>query len=227
MSVLAELSAQLQRGRAQEVVASVQRALDEGATPREVLEGGLMHGMAIVGERFKHNQVFVPEVLIAARAMNAGIAVLRPHLVESGVRARGTVVLGTVQGDLHDIGKNLVKMMMEGKGLEVIDLGVDVPAQRFIDAAIEHGADIVACSALLTTTMPRMRGVVEAAVAQGVRERFAVMVGGAPITDGFRAAIGADLYAPDAASAADAAIDHCLARAGGARPLGADHDAER
>jgi corrinoid protein of di/trimethylamine methyltransferase len=216
MEVLHELSEQLQRGRAKEVAALVQQALDAGAAPRRVLEDGLMHGIGVVGEKFKHNLVFVPEVLIAARAMNAGIAVLKPYLVDDGVRARGTVVLGTVKGDLHDIGKNLVRTMMEGKGLEVVDLGVDVPAERFVREAIDRDADIVACSALLTTTMPEMRTVAAALVAQGVRERFHLMVGGAPVTDAYRAAIGADAYAPDATSAAEAAVAHCLAKAGAA-----------
>ncbi len=214
MDVLQEVSTQLQRGRAKEVVALVEGALAAGLSARRVLEEGLMPGMGVVGERFKRNEVFVPEVLIAARAMNAGIAVLKPHLVEDGVRARGTVVLGTVKGDLHDIGKNLVRTMMEGKGLEVVDLGVDVGAERFVREAVERKADIVACSALLTTTMPEMRAVVERLEAEGVRDRFHLMIGGAPVTDAFRAAIGADGYAPDAASAADAAVAHCRAKAG-------------
>ncbi len=214
MDLLHELSMQLQRGRAKEVAALVQQALDAGEAPRRVLEDGLMQGMEVVGEKFRSNEVFVPEVLIAARAMNAGIEVLKPHLVDGGVEAKGTVVLGTVRGDLHDIGKNLVRMMMQGKGLEVVDLGVDVPAERFVQEAIERDADIIACSTLLTTTMPEMRAVVETAVAQGVRERFGIMVGGAPVTEAFRASIEADLYAPDATSAADAAVAHCRARAG-------------
>ncbi len=213
MSVLRELSERLQRGQAKEVEALVQQALDEGETPQRILEDGLMQGMGVIGERFKANEVFVPEVLIAARAMHAGIAVLEPHLVSAGVKARGKVVLGTVKGDLHDIGKNLVRMMMEAKGLAVIDLGVDVSAERFVRAATEHDADIVACSALLTTTMTEMRHVVEAAQAQGLRGRVCIMVGGAPVTDAFREAIGADLYAPDASSAADAALAHCAGRA--------------
>lgn len=214
MSVLSELSEQLQRGKANEVKELVQKALDEGLEPRAILEEGLMDGMGIIGEKFKNNQVYVPEVLIAARAMNAGIVVLKPHLVTSGVKARGTVVLGTVKGDLHDIGKNLVKMMMEGKGLEVIDIGVDIPAEKFISTAIEKNADIIACSALLTTTMTEMRNIVDKMVEDGVRDRFRIMVGGAPVTESFCKTVGADLYAPDASSAADAALEYCLSKTG-------------
>ena len=213
MSLLSELSENLQRGKANEVKELVQKALDEGLEPRAVLEEGLMDGMGIIGEKFKNNQCYVPEVLIAARAMNAGITVLKPHLVTAGVKAQGTVVLGTVKGDLHDIGKNLVRMMMEGKGLEVIDIGVDVPAEKFVSAAMEHNADIIACSALLTTTMTEMRNIVDKIVEDGVRERFRIMVGGAPVTDSFCKTVGADLYAPDASSAADVAVEYCKSKA--------------
>ncbi len=213
MSLMNDLSEQLQRGKANEVKDLVQKALDQGEEPRTILEEGLMDGMGVIGEQFKNNECYVPEVLIAARAMNAGITVLRPHLVSSGVKAQGTVVLGTVKGDLHDIGKNLVRMMMEGKGLEVIDIGVDVPAEKFISTAVEHNADIIACSALLTTTMTEMKNIVDKIVEDGVRERFKIMIGGAPVTDGFCETIGADLYAPDASSAADVAVQHCQAKA--------------
>jgi methanogenic corrinoid protein MtbC1 len=168
-----------------------------------------MAGMSIIGGKFKRNEVYVPEVLIAARAMNAGLEPLKPHLVSAGVKSKGTVVIGTVKGDLHDIGKNLVRMMMEGKGLAVIDLGVDVSADKFVAAVKEHKADIVCCSALLTTTMTEMKNVVESIKAAGIRDKLTIMVGGAPITDSFCKSIGADLYSPDAASAADAAVSAC------------------
>jgi 5-methyltetrahydrofolate--homocysteine methyltransferase len=147
----------------------------------------------------------VPEVLIAARAMNTGVALLKPLLAEQGVKASGKVVIGTVKGDLHDIGKNVVRTMMEGKGLEVIDLGADVPASRFVEAARQHGADIVALSALLTTTMIEMKTVIEALEAAGLRDKVKVMIGGAPVTEAFRASIGADAYSADGAAASEAA----------------------
>ncbi|MFZ2635953.1 MAG: corrinoid protein [Rectinemataceae bacterium] len=209
MSTLDDISALLQRGRANETKAAVQKAIDEGLGARTILEDGLMAGMNIIGGKFKRNEVYVPEVLIAARAMNAGLEPLKPFLVSAGVKAKGVVVIGTVKGDLHDIGKNLVRMMMEGKGLEVHDLGVDVPSDKFVVAAKEFKANIVCCSALLTTTMNEMKGVVEALRNSGVREKLTVMVGGAPVTDSFCKSIGADIYTPDAASAAEAAVDAC------------------
>jgi corrinoid protein of di/trimethylamine methyltransferase len=209
MSTLEDISALLQKGKANEVKAAVEQAIAEGLTAKSILEDGLMAGMSIIGGKFKRNEVYVPEVLIAARAMNAGLVPLKPLLVSSGVKSKGTVVLGTVKGDLHDIGKNLVRMMMEGKGLLVHDLGVDVSSDKFVAAAKEHNADIVCCSALLTTTMNEMRNVVEALKTAGVRDKVLVMVGGAPVTDTFCKSIGADLYSPDAASASDAAVAAC------------------
>jgi Predicted cobalamin binding protein len=211
MSVLEDISALLQKGKAKDVAAAVQKALDEGISAKSILEDGLMAGMNVIGGKFKRNEVYVPEVLIAARAMNAGLVPLKPHLASSGVKSRGTVVIGTVKGDLHDIGKNLVKMMMEGQGLTVVDLGVDVPAEKFPVAAKEHGANIVACSALLTTTMSEMKTVVEAIKSAGMRDKVTIMIGGAPITESFCKSIGADLYTADAASAADAAVKACAA----------------
>ncbi|MBZ4646442.1 MAG: hypothetical protein PWR27_1936 [Petroclostridium sp.] len=211
MSILNEISQYLQQGRAKNVKELVQKAIDEGIDAKTILEEGLLSGMSIIGEKFKNNEVYVPEVLIAARAMNAGTELLKPLLVSSGVKAVGKVVLGTVKGDLHDIGKNLVRMMMEGKGLEVIDLGIDVPAEKFIAAAKEQGAQIIACSALLTTTMNEMKNVVEAAKEAGIRDSVTIMVGGAPVTDNFCKSIGADIYTPDAASASDAAANVCKA----------------
>lgn len=206
MNILEEISASLQKGKAKEVKELVQQAIEQGLGARAILEDGLLAGMSIIGEKFKRDEVFVPEVLIAARAMNAGTAMLKPHLATAGVGATGKVIIGTVKGDLHDIGKNLVRMMMEGKGLEVIDLGVDVPVERFIEAINEHNPDILALSALLTTTMNQMRVVVDALDTAGLRNKVKVMIGGAPVTDGFRVSIGADAYSADAASASDSAI---------------------
>lgn len=206
---LKALSEFLQKGRAKEVTELVQQALDEGMSAKTILEEGLMDGMNIIGEKFKNNQVFVPEVLIAARAMNMGTTILKPFLADAGVKATGKVVIGTVKGDLHDIGKNLVAMMMEGKGLEVIDLGTDVPAQKYVDTAVEQGADIIACSALLTTTMTQMKEVVATAEKAGVRDKIKIMIGGAPVTQSYCDSIGADYYTADAASAAQTAVKIC------------------
>lgn len=163
--------------------------------------------MNIVGAKFKKNEVFVPEVLIAARAMNAGTAMLKPYLTASGAEPLGKACLGTVKGDLHDIGKNLVRMMLEGKGIEVIDLGVDVPPDQFVQAAIDNDCSIIACSALLTTTMPVMGEVVEQVKSAGIRDKVKIMVGGAPVTDKFAQTIGADAYTADAATAAEKAVE--------------------
>ena len=206
-----DVSLALQAGRAPKVKELVQQAVDEGIPAKDVLEQGLLSGMSVVGEKFKNNEVFVPEVLIAARAMNAGVAILKPYLTEAGVEAKGTAVIGTVKGDLHDIGKNLVKMMLEGRGLNVIDLGVDVEPERFVQAAIDNEADIICCSALLTTTMGEMKHVVEAAAAKGIRDKVKIMIGGAPVTQSFCDSIGADCYTADAASAADEALKFCVA----------------
>ena len=211
MSILSEISSWLQQGRAPKVKACVQQALDEGIPAADILEHGLLDGMGIIGQKFKNNEVFVPEVLIAARAMSKGVEVLRPHLVEDGVEEKGTVVLGTVKGDLHDIGKNLVRIMMEGKGLKVIDLGVDVPVEKFLDAARENDAKIICCSALLTTTMGEMRSVVEAVEASELKGKVSIMIGGAPVTQSFCDQIGASRYTADAATAADVALDLCTA----------------
>ena len=206
-----DISSWLQQGRAPKVKACVQQALDEGIPASEILEQGLLEGMGIIGQKFKNNEVFVPEVLIAARAMSKGVEVLRPHLVEDGVEEKGTVVLGTVKGDLHDIGKNLVRMMMEGKGLKVIDLGVDVPVEKFLDAARENDAKIICCSALLTTTMGEMRSVVEAVEASELKGKISIMVGGAPVTQSYCDQIGASRYTADAATAAEVALELCTA----------------
>ncbi len=209
MSILTDISEALQKGKAKIVKTLVQQAIDEGVSAKEILEEGLLSGMNVIGEKFKNNEVYVPEVLIAARAMNAGTALLKPLLAEAGVATKGKVCIGTVQGDLHDIGKNLVKMMMEGKGLEVIDLGTDVTPEQYVQTAIDQNCDIIACSALLTTTMGVMKDVVETAKAKGIRDKVKIMIGGAPVTDTFCQQIGADCYTPDAASAADAAVEFC------------------
>ncbi len=209
MAILEDICTLLQQGRAPKVKELVGQAIEEGVSPKQILEEGLLSGMSIVGEKFKNNEVFVPEVLIAARAMNAGIEILKPHLVSEGVESKGTAVIGTVKGDLHDIGKNLVKMMLEGKGLEVFDLGVDVDADTFVNAAKEHNAQIICCSALLTTTMGEMKNVVEKVAEAGMQDKVKIMIGGAPITQSYCDSIGADYYTSDAASAADVALEIC------------------
>ncbi len=207
MADLNAISEALQKGKANDVKTMVQAAIDEGVTAREVLQQGMMAGMDVVGRKFKNNEIYVPEVLIAARAMNAGIEILRPLLISEDVKPVGTVVIGTVKGDLHDIGKNLVKMMMEGKGFNVVDLGSDVSADAFVAAAKENNAQIICCSALLTTTMTEMKNVVAAVDTAGMRDKVKIMVGGAPVTTQFCESIGADAYTPDAASAAEKAVE--------------------
>lgn len=213
MSILNEISENLQQGKAKVVKELVQKAIDDGINVKTILEEGLLSGMGIIGAKFKNNEVYVPDVLIAARAMNAGSELLKPLLASSGVKAKGKVVLGTVKGDLHDIGKNLVRMMMEGQGLEVIDLGIDVSVDKFINKLKETDAEIIACSALLTTTMGEMKNVVEALKAAGLRDKVTMMIGGAPVTDQYCKSIGADIYTPDAASAAEEAAKVCLKKA--------------
>lgn len=200
---LNNISESLQRGDAEKVKELVMQALEEKVIPKDILENGLIQGMNIIGVKFKNNEVYVPEVLIAARAMHAGMDVLRPKLVETGVKNIGTIVIGTVKGDLHDIGKNLVKMMLEGAGFEVIDLGVDIPADRFVEAIKEHQPNILGMSALLTTTMVNMAEVIKAIEGAGLRDKVKIMIGGAPITQNYAEQIGADGYSPDAASAVE------------------------
>ncbi len=206
MADLRSIADAVRNGRAKVVKQLVPEALAEGLFATDILNQGLLVGMSEVGELFKKNEVFVPEVLVSARAMKVGTDLLKPHLVAADVQPRGTVVIGTAQGDLHDIGKNLVRMMMEGAGFNVIDLGVDVPADRFVEAAKEHNADIIGISALLTTTMSGMRECVEKVEAAGLRGKVKIMVGGAPVTQAFADEIGADAYTPDAASAAECAV---------------------
>jgi len=199
------ISEALQRGKADKVSELVKQALNEGVTPKNILEEGLIHGMSIIGKKFKKNEVYVPEVLIAARAMHAGMSVLRPKLAETGVKNIGTVAIGTVKGDLHDIGKNLVKMMLEGAGFEVIDLGIDVSIDKFVEAITKYKPNVLGMSALLTTTMVQMQEVIKAISDAGLRDKVKIMVGGAPITQNYADQIGADGYSPDAASAVDKA----------------------
>ena len=209
IAILNEISENLQKGKAKIVVELVQKALDEGVSANDILNEGLLAGMGIIGEKFKNDEVYVPEVLVAARAMNKGAILLKPHLAAAGVEATGKVVIGTVQGDLHDISKNLVKMMLEGKGLEVIDLGADVAPETFIQTAIDQNCKVICLSALLTTTMGVMEDVVKKAEEMGVRDQLKIMIGGAPVSAEFCAKIGADIYTPDAASAADVAVEFC------------------
>ena len=204
MADLSALAENLINGKAAEVKELTQKALDESVSPGDVLNEGLIKGMAVVGERFKNNEFYVPEVLIAARAMHAGMDILKPALAASGVEPIGRVLLGTVKGDLHDIGKNLVAMMLEGAGFEVVDLGIDVAPEKFVEA-VKEGGDVIAMSALLTTTMTAMKTTVDALEEAGVRNDIKVMIGGAPVTQNYADEIGADGYARDAASAADKA----------------------
>lgn len=207
MALIQEISEFLQKGRAKNVKTLVQQALDEGMDPKVILNEGLLDGMMIISGKFKRNEIFVPEVLVAARALNAGLNILEPKLVEIGNEPIGRAVIGTVKGDLHDIGKNLVAMMLKGAGFEVYDAGVDVTPEAFIEKAEETNADIICMSALLTTTMINMGELVEELKKRNLREKYIVMVGGAPVNGSFAEQIGADYYTPDAATAAEVARD--------------------
>ncbi|NLJ38520.1 MAG: cobalamin-binding protein [Candidatus Atribacteria bacterium] len=203
--VLEQLAKELFAGNAKAVAELTSKALTEGLKPSEILNDGLIKGMSEVGVKFKANEIYVPEVLIAARAMKAGMEILKPKLAESGVEPVAKMIIGTVKGDLHDIGKNLVAMMMEGAGFEIIDLGIDVPAEKFIQAVKENHPQVVGMSALLTTTMVQIRENIKAFQEAGVRNNVKVLIGGAPVTQKFTDEVGADGYAPDAASAVDKA----------------------
>ena len=205
MEVLERIIAGIRNGDASAVAALTREALANGAPPEDVLGKGFLPGMDIVGKLFKKNEIFIPEVLIAAQAMKAGMSLIRPLLAGSGVRPAGKVVIGTVKGDLHDIGKNIVILMLEGAGFEVVDLGYDVPRERFMEAVVKEAADILGMSALLTTTMASMKDVIQGLEAAGMRTNVKVMIGGAPVTQSYADEIKADGYAPDAASAADLA----------------------
>ena len=205
MSICETISEKVQAGRAKEVIALVDEALAAGIAPETILREGLVTGMNIIGEKFKNNEVFVPEILVAARAMNKGMQPLKPALTREGIEPIGKAVICTVKGDMHDIGKNLVKIMIEGQGIECIDLGVDVDPARVVETVRNNDVQIVCLSALLTTTMYGQKDVIDALKEAGLRDKVKVMVGGAPITQAFADEIGADCYTLDAASAAQAA----------------------
>ncbi|MCS7201685.1 MAG: corrinoid protein [Dictyoglomus sp.] len=209
MVELSEIASALIEGNRKKVQELVELAIKEGIPPERILNEGLLAGMQVIGERFKNNEIFVPEVLISARAMHAGMNLLKPLLAKSQGILKGKVVIGTVKGDLHDIGKNLVAMMLEGAGYQVIDLGIDVDAEKFVEAVKTHNPDILGMSALLTTTMPYMRTTIEALEKEGVRDKVKVIVGGAPVTEEFAKEIGADGYA-DSASSAVELVDNLL-----------------
>ena len=198
-----EISGLLQRGKAKDIVPVVERALSEGAAPADILEKGLMAGMNIIGAKFKQGQIFVPEVLISARAMNRASEALKPALTEAGVQSVGKAIICTVRGDLHDIGKNLVKMMIEGKGIEVLDLGVDCTNEKIVETVKDTDAKVLCLSALLTTTMTMQKDVIDTLKEAGLRDKVKIMIGGAPVTQNFADEIGADAYTPDAATAAE------------------------
>jgi 5-methyltetrahydrofolate--homocysteine methyltransferase len=204
-TVLEQIKENLMKGKANDVKALVQQALNEKLGAADILNNGLLAGMSVIGERFKKNEVYVPEVLIAARAMKSGMEILKPALAAAKVEPRGVVVIGTVKGDLHDIGKNLVGMMLEGGGFKVVDAGINVEPAKFIELAKQTNASLIGASALLTTTMTNMKEIVDAVKASELAGKVKVMIGGAPVTQAFCDEIGADGYAADAASAADLA----------------------
>ena len=209
MSRIQEIDQLIQQGRGKKVCETIQAAMDEGISAADILREGMLPAMSAIGEKFKNNEVFVPEVLVAARAMNMGMALLKPYMADCVTAPGAPAVIGTVRGDMHDIGKNLVKMMIEGKGLRVVDLGVDVSPEKFLEAAEENHADIICCSALLTTTRGEIKNILAYLEARNVRSKYKVMIGGAPVSQSYCDAIGADYYTPDAASAADVAYRIC------------------
>ncbi|MGD8273970.1 MAG: corrinoid protein [Desulfobacterales bacterium] len=201
--LFAKMAEALIAGKVDEVSNLTKEAVDGGLSPQDILEQGLLAGMDVVGQRFKANEMFIPEVLRCAKCMHGAMEILRPLLIESGVKTAGTLVIGTVKGDLHDIGKNLVGMMFEGAGFKVIDIGIDQEPQAFVDALKEHKAELFGMSALLTTTMPKMGETINAIKEAGIRDQVKIMIGGAPVTAEFAQEIGADAYASNAASAVD------------------------
>ncbi len=205
--LLGILAKDIEKGDQKSALQHVNEAIEAKLDPETIMNDGLIHGMDVLGERWKRNEVFVPEVLIAARALTAALDILKPLLVASGVKPKGKAVIGTVKGDLHDIGKNLVKMMMIGAGFEVIDLGVDVAHEKFVEVIKEESPDVLLLSALLTTTMGQQENVIKALQDANVRDQVKVMIGGAPVTAEFAESIGADAYTPDAATAAEKAIE--------------------
>ena len=207
-----ELSLAVQKGKSKVVKELVNKGLEEGAPVKDILEKGLIEPMGIIGEEFREGKIFVPEMLVAARAMSAGVKIVEPLFSESGIETIGTVVIGTVKGDLHDIGKNLVAMMMKGIGATVYDLGIDVPDEKFVEKAEEVGADIVCLSALLTTTMPAIGDVIKAFEDAGVRDKYYIMIGGAPVSQKFADEVHADAYTSNASDAADVAKEYLLSK---------------
>lgn len=203
MTIFEQIADGVQEGHADSVGTLTKEALSQDIPAEEIMNKGLVSGMEIVSEKFKNNEIFIPEVLISARAMNAGLDLLKPLLMESNVKPRGKVVIGTVKGDLHDIGKNIVAMLLQGAGFDVIDLGADVPKEKFLEFVKKEKADILGMSALLTTTMLYMKEMIEALKKEGIRQDVKVIIGGAPVTESYAAQIEADGYAPDAASAVD------------------------
>lgn len=208
MTIYDDISSAVQRGKKKEVVPLVQQAIDEGCDPQDILNQGLVPAMSIIGEKFSAGEAFVPEMLVAARAMSKGTELLKPLLAAEGAEPMGKAIIGTVKGDMHDIGKNLVRMMIESKGFEITDLGVDVAPEQFVSFLQEHDdIDIVCCSALLTTTMPEIATTIKAIEGAGLRDSVKIMVGGAPVTQAFADEIGADAYTEDAGEAAIKAVE--------------------
>lgn len=207
MQIIEQITHKIDTGDAEGVAELTEQAVSQNIPAEEILNQGLVTGMNIVSEKFKNNEIFIPEVLISAKAMKAGMAIIRPLLAKANIEPRGKVVIGTIQGDLHDIGKNIVAMLLEGAGFEVIDLGADVQIEKFVEQAEKENADIVGMSALLTTTMVNMGPVIEGLVKAGKKEKVRVMIGGAPVTQAFADNIKADGYAPDASTAVDLAVN--------------------
>jgi len=207
MEILQQIAVELKKGKDEEVRTLTQSALDESVPAPRILEEGLIAGMQVIGEQFRAHEIFLPSVLLAARAMAAGVKLLEPHLGAGDVRSRGKIVIGTVKGDLHDIGKNLVGIMLNGAGFEVIDLGKDVSPEKFVETARESGADVIGMSALLTTTMPGMKKVIALLTEEGLGSSVKTIVGGAPVTEDYAREIGADSYGFDAANAVERVRD--------------------
>jgi 5-methyltetrahydrofolate--homocysteine methyltransferase len=206
MGILKDIATSLLAGDDKKIVEQVTQAIAEKVPTTEILDDGLIGGMNVVGQKFRNGEMYLPEVLLSARAMTAGVALLKPLLIAEEIPSRGKVVLGSVQGDLHDIGKNLVGIMLEGAGFAVVNLGIDVPAEKFIEAAVEEDASVIGVSSLLTTTMSKMKGVVDLVAERGLSGQVKVLVGGAPLTEEFAQSIGADGYAYDAASAVEKVV---------------------
>ncbi len=203
MDIFQEIIEKIEKGDANAVKSLVEKAVADNITANDILNNGLVKGMNNIGAKFKNNEVYIPEVLIAARAMKAGLEIIKPLLAEAKTESKGKIAIGTIKGDLHDIGKNIVCIMLEGAGFDVIDLGIDVPKEKFIEVVENGSADILGLSALLTTTMPSMKEVVDAVGQSGLKDKVKVMIGGAPITQAYADEINADGYAPDAATAVD------------------------